>query len=29
MNEDFERAITLLTQSRSVMRFDLTLNCLP
>jgi len=29
MNEDFERAITLLTQSRAVMRFDLTLNCLP
>lgn len=28
-NDDFERIFTPLTQSRAVMRFDLTLNCLP
>jgi hypothetical protein len=29
MNDDFPVNIAALTQSRSVLRFDLTLNCLP
>ena len=28
-NENFESVITTLTQSRAVMRFDVTLTCLP